>query len=46
MDFAKTFPTLKEMKKGGEASRPLVLIFGAQATRGILMEDHPYVSCR
>jgi rRNA small subunit pseudouridine methyltransferase Nep1 len=24
---------------------PIVLVFGAQATRGIVAEDHPYVSC-
>jgi rRNA small subunit pseudouridine methyltransferase Nep1 len=33
--FAKTLP-----KEG-----PIVLMFGAQATRGILKENHPYVSC-
>lgn len=32
--FAKTLPT----------DGPIVLMFGAQATRGILKENHPYVS--
>lgn len=40
MEFAKTLPVVKS----NTTSTPIVLIFGAQATKGILKEDHPYVS--
>jgi hypothetical protein len=40
MQFAKTIPNVKNDTNAS----PTVLIFGAQATRGILKEDHPYVS--
>jgi rRNA small subunit pseudouridine methyltransferase Nep1 len=32
-NFAKSLPT----------DKPIVLVFGAQATRGIISEDHPYI---
>jgi hypothetical protein len=42
MAFAKTLPTVKEQQTN-KSLAPTVLIFGAQATKGILKEDHPYV---
>jgi hypothetical protein len=42
MSFAKTLPTVKEQQTN-KSLAPTVLIFGAQATKGILKEDHPYV---
>jgi rRNA small subunit pseudouridine methyltransferase Nep1 len=39
MQFAKSIPALKDESK----FTPLVLVFGAQATKGIKKEDHPYV---
>ncbi len=40
MQFAKTLPSIKEEK----TAPPTVLVFGAQAMKGIVKEEHPYVS--
>jgi hypothetical protein len=42
MAFAKTLSTVKEQQTN-KSLAPTVLTFGAQATKGILKEDHPYV---